>query len=178
MALIIFTFVIFTFLGIYAYYGGFAKIEIKQKALGGETIVYKEIQGDYKQTMDASNEVYYYLLNDLEIETYNGIGIFHDNPKEVAKEKLRSEVGCVIQPKDIARLNESGCRYKIKTLPIEASAVTELPFKGKVSIFIGFFKIYPAIETYIEKYKLANKGSLIEVYDTPNKKTIYRKILK
>lgn len=164
-------------LGIYAYYGGFAKIDIKQESLGGETIVYQEVQGDYKQTMVASNEIYYYLLNDLKIETFEGIGIFYDNPQEVEKDKLRSEVGCIIEAKDIERLRESGCKYKIKTLSVKPTIVVEFPFKGQMSIFVGMFKIYPAIEKYIQKYNLPKDGPLIEIYDTPNKKTTYRKVL-
>ena len=169
--------IIFVILGIYAYYGGFSKTNIKQETVGGETIVYKEVLGNYKQTMDASNEVYDYLLHDLKIETYKGIGVFYDNPREVSEDKLRSEVGCIIESKDIALLNESECKYKIKTLAVKPSITTELTFKGKLSIFIGFLKIYPAIEAYIKKHELSNDGPLIEIYDTPKQKTIYQKIL-
>lgn len=160
---------------IYAYYGGFSKINIKMKTAGGETIVYQEVQGDYNQTMTASNEIYDYLLNDLKIETNKGVGIFHDNPKEVPKEKLRSDIGCIIEPQDIERLNKCGCKYKVMILPIEKVMITEFPFKGKPSIFIGMLKIYPAIEKYTKAHNIPSNNPLVEIYDIPNSKTIYRK---
>lgn len=159
----------------FAYYGGFEKIVIRKDTLGGETIVYKAVTGDYKQTMAVSDEVYNYLLNDLKIETFQGIGIFYDDPKKVSKENLTSEIGCVISTKDITRLKESGCKYQIKTLPVENCITTEFPYKGMPSILIGLVKVYPAIEKYINVNNLTNDSPLIEIYDVPNKKTIYRK---
>ena len=175
MILIILSVVFLLLLSAFAYYGGFEKIVIKKDTLGGETIVYKTIKGDYKQTKEASDEVYDYLLNELKIETFQGIGIFYDDPKKVSKENLRSEIGCVITPEDLARLKESGCTYAIKTLPVEACITTEFPYKGMPAILIGMIKVYPAIEKYIKEHQLSNESPLIEVYDIPNKKTIYRK---
>lgn len=174
IALLIF----FVAFGAYSYYGGLAKIHMKVEDLGGEMIVYKEVKGDYKQTKPVTDEVYNYLLNELKIETYKGIGIFYDDPKIVAKEQLRSEIGCVIESKDIERLNENNCTYAIKTLPVKSAIVTELPFKGLISILIGIVKVYPAIRKYIDEHNLANGGYLVEVYDIPNQKTVYRKILE
>lgn len=162
-------------LGVYAYYGGFSKIKIKMETAGGETIVYQEVQGDYSQTMTVSNEIYDYLLNELKIETYKGIGVFHDNPREVSKQNLRSDIGCVIEPQDIERLDKDGCKYKIMTLPVEKVLIAEFPFKGKLSVFIGMLKIYPAIEKYTQKHSLTSNSPLVEIYDIPNSKTIYRK---
>ena len=175
MILIIFGTIACLLLCAFAYYGGFEKIVIRKDTLGGETIVYKAVTGDYKQTMAVSDEVYIYLVNELKIEATQGIGVFYDDPKKVSKKNLRSEIGCVITPKYLTLLNKSECKYQIKTLPVESCITTEFPYKGLLSILIGSIKIYPAIEKYIKENKRTNDSPLIEIYDIPNKKTIYRK---
>lgn len=75
-------------------------------------------------------------------------------------------------------MNESGCKYNRITLPVETNIVVEFPFKCKISIFVGMIKIYPAIEKYIKKHNINDKGALVERYDIPNKKTIYRMVVK
>ncbi len=164
-------------LSIYAYLGGFTSIKVRSEVTGGEVIVYKEVRGNYKQTPDITNEIYYYLLNELGIETYKGIGIFYDNPKEVEAKELRSESGCVIEAVDVERLSSDKCKYRIQTLPTDTVITAELPFKGAFSIFMGFMKVYPAIEKYAHTHNMGN-GPIIEIYDVPNKKIIYRKLTK
>lgn len=36
-------------------------------------------------------------------------------------------------------------------------------------------KVYPAIEKYVEINGCKNEGSVMEIYDVPNKKIVYRK---
>lgn len=138
-------------LGLYAYLGGFSEIKVSTQKSGGETIVYQEVTGDYKQTKAITNKIYYYLLHKLKIEANRGIGIFYDNPKEIAKDKLRSEIGCIIKSKDTNRLSVNECMYKTKVLLSEDYATAELPLKNGLSIFIGFIKVYPALDKYISE---------------------------
>lgn len=161
-------------IGIYGYYGGFYDVIIRTEIVGGEMIVCKKVTGDYKQTSSVTNEVYNYLLNDLKIQTYKGIGIFYDNPKQVKKEELRSEAGCVIEPEDVDKLDTILCKYEIKQLPCRESAVTEFPFKGGMSIWIGLIKVYPKLEKQVNVHGLPNQP-VVEIYDIPNKKIKYRK---
>ncbi|MDR0230510.1 MAG: GyrI-like domain-containing protein [Dysgonamonadaceae bacterium] len=159
---------------VYAYYGGFKTITFRVEEQGGETIVYEEMIGDYSQTPKVQDKVYHALLNDEKIETTKGFGIYYDNPKEVEKSKLRSEIGCIVEGLDstaIAKLTE---KYKVKTLPKSNCIVTEFPYKGVVSVFIGIMKVYPAFEKYCKQHGLSN-SPMIEIYDIPNKKIIYRK---
>lgn len=173
--IVIVAIVVIAILSIYAYFGGFNSIKVKTEVTGGEVIVYKEVKGNYKQTPDITNEIYYYLLNELGIETYKGIGVFYDNPKEVEEKKLRSESGCIIEARDIERLNSDKCKYKIQILPTDTVITAELLFKGTLSIFMGFIKVYPAIEKYAQTHNMGN-GPIIEIYDVTNKKIIYRKL--
>ncbi|CUN28828.1 Uncharacterised protein [Bacteroides thetaiotaomicron] len=187
MTIIIVSIIVFTAIAIYAFLGGFRKVKFQIEMSGGETIVYKDVSGDYRQTPSVTNEVYNYLLNELKIETNKGIGIFYDNPKKV-KEKvktnesvigyiMRSESGCVIEPKDTIRLSSMQCKYKIKTLPAQKTLITEFPYKGSSSLLMAMFKIYPALEKYTKVHNLKD-SPIIEIYDVPNKKIIYRKLIE
>ena len=55
--LIVILVVITAVLGLYAYYGGFKKISLQIREEGGETLVYEEVKGDYKNTA-AVMEIY------------------------------------------------------------------------------------------------------------------------
>ncbi len=66
---------------IYTYYGGFKKMEFVISEQGGETLVYENLTGDYKQSPVIMDKVYYSLLNNDKIETYKGFGIYYDNPQ-------------------------------------------------------------------------------------------------
>ena len=158
----------------YAYYGGFSKISFRMDNQGGETIVFESVTGDYSQTPKVSDKIYYALLNEEKIETTKGIGIYFDNPQKVAKDKLRSEIGCIIENADsvtLARLTE---KYQVKTLPQSNFVVAEFPFKGKLSVMFGIMKVYPALDKFCKEHGY-NESPITEIYDVPNKKIIYRK---
>ncbi len=160
--------------GLYSYYGGFYDVKVRTETVGGETMVYKKVTGDYKQTSSVTNEVYNYLLHDLGIETYKGAGIFYDNPKQVKKEELRSEAGCIIEPADIHKLDITLCKYEIKQLPRRESVVAEFPYKGGISVLIGIIRVYPKLEEYVKTHHLP-EHPVVEIYDVPGEKITYRK---
>lgn len=81
----------------YGYYGGFKKIHVETKQAGGEVFVYEEHIGPYSETGKIADKIYYALLNEDKIETFRGCGIFYDNPKQVESDKLRSEIGCILE---------------------------------------------------------------------------------
>ncbi len=160
---------------VFIYYGGFNKIPCHIEKQGGEKLVYKQMTGDYAKSAKLMDEIYYSLLNDYDIETYKGFGIYYDNPKNVEKSKLRSEIGCIIEDKDSSKLTQITEGLSIKTFPERSYIVTEFPGKGKLSIFFGIMKVYPAIEKFVEKNGYKQEGPIMEIYDVPNKKIVYRK---
>lgn len=166
--------VILIAIGFYAYYGGFKKITFDIIEQGGETLVYEDLIGDYRQAGEVSDRVYYSLLNNHNIETYKGFGIYYDNPREVEKSKLRSKVGCILEEKDYDKISELEKSFNIKTYPYKKYLVTEFPYKGNFSIFTGIMRVYPAIHKYIKNNDLKIDGHIMEIYDIPNKKIIYR----
>ncbi len=174
MIVVITVFIMVLLFGLYSYYGGFYNVKVRTETVGGETMVYKKVTGDYKQTSSVTNEVYNYLLHDLGIETHKGVGIFYDNPKLVKKEELRSEVGCIIVSTDIYKLDTMLCKYEMKRLPYRKSAVTEFTYKGGISVLIGLIRVYPKLEEYVKTHNLP-EHPVVEIYDVPGKKIIYRK---
>jgi preprotein translocase subunit SecF len=165
---------IITIIAVYAYYGGFKKINFSVEKQGGEILVYENMIGDYKQTPAVSDKVYYSLLNDYGIVTTKGFGIYYDNPKEVEKSKLRSEIGCIVENLDSVTIDKLSGKFQIKTQPYKNYITTKFPFKGKLSIMFGIMKVYPALEKYLKEQKYPD-SPVMEIYDIPNKKIIYRK---
>lgn len=158
---------------IYAYYGGFKTIKLEVGDAGGETLVYENVIGDYSQTAKISDRVYQSLLHEENIETIKAFGIYYDNPKKVEKDKLRSEVGCIVEGLDSTALQKLSAKYQVKTLPVKHYIITTFPFKGSLSILVGIIKIYPLLNKYFEEQGIA-AGPVMEIYDIPNKKIIYR----
>ncbi|MCL2028343.1 MAG: hypothetical protein FWG79_07645 [Bacteroidales bacterium] len=174
IVLIILAVLVMLFVVVYAYYGGFKKVSFRIEHQGGETFVYENVIGDYSQAGKVSDKVYYTLLNDEKIETTKGIGIFYDNPQKVAKDKLRSEIGCVVENLDSVTLEKLAEKYHVKTLPQSEFVVTEFPFKGKLSVLFGIMRVYPALDRFSKEQGYV-ESPITEIYDIPNKKIIYRK---
>jgi DNA gyrase inhibitor GyrI len=164
-------------LGFAAYWGAFKSIQFRVVEQGGETLVYEEMTGDYRQSGVVMDRVYYSLLNDYKIETFKGFGIYYDNPQKVETSKLRSELGCILEESDIHRLNELEGNFKIKTYPKGKYIVAEFPYKGKLSVIFGIMKVYPALNKYVKNNSFNEDGAIMEIYDTPGKKIVYRKAI-
>ncbi|MEI7619986.1 MAG: GyrI-like domain-containing protein [Candidatus Falkowbacteria bacterium] len=155
------------------YIGFFSKIIVEEKEVGPFVLVYEDHKGDYKGVAQVENDIYYSLLNNYQIETFKGFGIYYDDPKKVAKEDLRSIAGCILEEKDydkIEKLKEDG--LKIKEIPKQNSIVAEFPFKNQFSIIAGVIRVYPELSKYITENNLVN-NEMMEIYDTPTQKIIY-----
>jgi len=165
-------------IAVFGYYGGFKSIDVIITKQGGETVIYKDVTGDYSQTPDVTNEVYEALLNDYKIETTKGVGIFYDNPQKVEKSKLRSRIGCILDSDvDSLTLAKISEKYNVMVLPKAKYIATDFPMKGGLSMLVGIIKAYPALNKYIEDNNIKEDGPVTEIYDVPGKKVIYRKEL-
>jgi DNA gyrase inhibitor GyrI len=171
--LIILGAIIVLLFAVYALNGGFKKIKIRIEEQGGEIMVYENVIGDYMQTPVITEKIYKLLLNDEKIETKKGIGIFYDNPATVEKEKLRSEVGCIVENVDSLTLAMLSEKFLVKTIPVKEYIVTEFPMKGVASIMIGIMRVYPALHQYGEKHGYC-PSAIIEIYDNEAKETTFR----
>lgn len=171
IAIIIFLLLTFLLI-IFSRHGLFADVKITEKIVGPYILLYKKHVGDYKNVGLIMDKIYYDLKDNYHIETTKGFGLYYDNPQNVAKEECRSIVGCIIENKSINDLTNLKNKYGVKEYPASKSVIAEFPYKGKLSIFIGIFKVYPKLSTFIEKQKYP-KTPIMEIYDQPNKTIDY-----
>lgn len=154
------------------YSGLFADIIIKEKKAGPYQLVYLSHKGDYRQTGQIGGEIYYDLLSNYQIETTKGFGIYYDDPDKVKKEDLRSDIGVILNKEDYKKTGKLKKKYKTKRIYISHCLVVEFPFKSKISIILGIYKVYPKIKEYV-KIKEYKSDYVMEVYDIPAKKILY-----
>ena len=175
IALIILGLVVVIVAALFIYYGGLRRVDFTVAKQGGETLVYVGQVGDYSKSAGPIDKMYYSLLNEEGIETFRGFGIYYDNPRKVEKSRLRSEVGNILEDPDPAVLEKLEGRYNIKTLPEKEYIVTEFPYRGKLSIMMGIMKVYPAMNRFVRENGFDEDGWVMEIYDMPGKKIVYRK---
>lgn len=176
ITLIIIGVLLILLLFIYLYHDGFKKISIKIESQGGEIMVYEEVKGSYHQTPKITDKIYHSLLNEDQVKTTKGVGIFYDDPKEVDNDELRSEVGCILPHLNQLTISKLSKKYLLKTIPAKEYLVVEFPFKSSLSVLIGMMQVYPAINDYCIDNEI-KEGPVTEIYDVLNKKIIYRKEL-
>jgi hypothetical protein len=162
---------------LYSWLGGFKKVQFSIRETGGEVLIYESHIGDYKNVGKVIDKMYYALLNDEKVECFRGFGIYYDNPQKVEKSKLRADVGNILENPASEILTQLTPKYKIKTLDKQKYLVAEFPYKNQMSIIIGIMKVYPALNRYISDHNLSEEGYVMEIYDVPGKKIIYRKQL-
>ena len=153
-------------------YGLFASVNITQKNVGPYLLVFKKHIGDYKNVGPVMDEIYYDLKNNYAIETTKGFGLYYDNPQEVNKAELRSIVGCIVEGISAEKFKKISDKYGIKGYPSSKSVFADFPYKGKMSIIIGVFKVYPKLSSYIKEHKY-HRAPVMELYDNPNEKIEY-----
>ena len=163
-------------IGLYAYYGGFAAISPEIRELGGETLVYEPMTGDYGQSAEISDRVYQKLLDDYQIETTRGFGLYYDNPQTTEKELLRADVGCILES-DFEKTAVLKNDFEIRQYPEGTYLTAEFPYKGMPSILIGIMKVYPVLNGYLEENGYRVDSPALEIWDLPNQRIMYRREL-
>lgn len=170
----LFVFLIVCIVGLASYLGIFKTIIFQETEVGPFKLVYEEYVGDYKNTPIIQDRIYKSLLDEFKIETTKGFGIYYNDPATTHKDKLFSEIGCILEEKDYGKISEIEAKFKVKDYPKQKAVVTEFAFKNKLSVMIGIFKVYPALAKYITD-KGISPSEIMEIYDVPNKKIVYIK---
>lgn len=156
--------------GLY-YFGIVQKIQINEQEIGPFKVAYETHLGDYSEVGAVQEKIFQSLVSDG-INTTRGFGIYYDNPDEVKKEDLRSEVGVIIDEKDYSKVNVLRGRYNIKDIARSKSIVATFPYRNKFSIMLGIFRVYPKLNEYIEDKGYA-ESPVMEIYDLKNQKIYY-----
>jgi len=162
---------------LYVYYGGTKKIKTVKTLAGGEMLAFREVNGNYRQSGPVSDDVYKQLTN-LGIETFRGFGIYYDDPRKVPEENLRSEVGCIIETKDLDKLDQIKEILQVKILMEKQYLSAEFPYHNPFSSFMGILKVHPVLEKEAKAINQDYAGFIMEIWDIPNKKIKYLKEIK
>ena len=169
---IIVIFIVTVMIIILSWYGLFTPVKITQREAGPYLLVYQKHLGDYKNVGPIMDKIYNDLKENYHIETTKGFGIYFDNPQNVTTDQLRSIAGCIIEGNNVKDLGNLRHKYGVKEYPLSRSIIAEFPYKGKISVFIGIFKVYPRLAAYITQQKHP-QNPIMEIYDQPNRKIEY-----
>jgi len=151
--------------------GLFYKVQVTEGVTGPYTIVYVEQTGDYAKAAQAGNTVYQVLMAEYGINTTKGFGIYYDDPAKVAKDKLRSEIGCILEPSDSGKA-KAITKFKVRTLEAKNSLIASHPFTNPFSIILGISKVYPEFSKKLGGQPSGYTYSM-EIYDMPARTTTY-----
>jgi len=157
--------------GYLAYLGVFNSLTVSEKVMDPYTIAAERFVGPYSKTGEVFNKVH----STLRIAGVNGtlgLGIYYDDPQTVPADKLRSDCGEVINPKDTVKLKIFK-ELKIMTINKSRAVITEFTIKSPLSYMVGPMKAYPALVAYIQKNNLKINSAMYEIYDMPENKIIY-----
>lgn len=155
-------------LGVFAYSGGFQSIEVKEGSSEAHLIVgfrhqgpFHEIGEKFKMAQDMGTQLMMYRDS--------AIGIYFDDPGEVAEDSLRSFAGIVVKDSTQAKAfmgYAKGKGQEAILMRIEAGKTAYVNFQTNtaLSYMIGPFKCYPAIGEYLMKKGDEGKKSVYEIY--------------
>ncbi|MCW8965157.1 MAG: GyrI-like domain-containing protein [Candidatus Pacearchaeota archaeon] len=164
-------FIIIIFFLVLYYLGVISQIKIAEENSGPFKVIYKNYIGDYGDISNIHTEISEALKSNG-INTTKSFGIYYDNPDEVEKSQLRSEVGFILNDEEYDELKSIQIDYNLKIIPISKNIVIHFPYRGKISILIATFKVYPKLNNYIEE-KGYTSSPIMEIYDSKNQEIIY-----
>lgn len=159
-------------LAVLAYSGMFRKVEVVEQDIEAMTIVYKEHRGQYYEVGPTMDEVYDGLM-EMGIETYKGVGIYYGDPDEVAPEDLHSDVGSILEEGDLDKVEQIKEKFSVTEIPAQKALVVKFPMNTMLSYMIAPMRVYPAFSEYLEARGIPEPETGIEIYDVPNKESLY-----
>lgn len=154
-----------------AYMGVFSTPKVTRQKIGPYTLVYEEYTGPYSDTGKVIKRVYD-SCTAVGVVTSKGFGIYLNNPKMTEPDKLQSEIGCVLEEKDLDKAGLLQKKFKVKVWPASDCLVAEFPIRNDLSYMIGPLKVYPELNKALAAEK-AKLGAAMELYDVPAKKILY-----
>ena len=160
--------------GFLFYMGMLSNYEIQKREIGPFNYVYEPYVGPYPETGKVGMEIYNSLKDDG-IDSEIGLGIYFDNPEVTPSNQLRSEMGSVLTDSDYEKLPSFADKYDYKIVPKTNSLVVEFPIRNFLSYMMGPMKVYPLMESYMEKngYVVTEEDVGIEIYDMEKNVIIY-----
>ncbi|MBC7419999.1 MAG: AraC family transcriptional regulator [Bdellovibrio sp.] len=162
------------FLYLFQYTGAFKSVNIAIDQRGPYTIVYKEHTGAYHRIVSSIEEVEKWS-REQGLKCRLSFGEYFDDPSAIEEGRLKSRGGCLIDP---LVKEENTVLEKVKaSLPADFKIDVIAETKAVVALFsgapgIGPLKVYPKANDFIVKNKLTKKGSVIEIYEVFDSKSM------
>lgn len=151
--------------------GVFSTLVAQEKVMGPYNFVYTTFVGDYRKVTREYIKIHS-SLKGLGIKIKTALTVYYDDPRYVLRKELRSDVGLVLEEKDLARLSEIEKLFQYKIIPAKESVVAEFPIKNFLSYAVGHLKAYPFLKKYAAGKNLKME-MFYEVYDSQAKKIYY-----
>ncbi len=162
------------------YMGLFLSLEVKETSKGPWYLLYQKYQGDYAKIGPLFEKIRAFA--DKEGIAYEAMfGIYYDDPKKTAKEKLRAEAGLMLDAEGFALYQKNFAKSLIdhkpiffKELPLRDYIAVHFPFRNMLSIWLGVLKAYPTLDKYAKqkgypeyeyKEKDYQKNFAMEIYE-------------
>jgi len=126
------------------YNGLFREIHVVEKEVPGYSLMTLDFKGPYHQI----GETFERLKSTCEQHNIKQdfIGIYFDNPDEVAEEDLRSKACVIVNSGDSAKLAALGC--SAYQLPAGSALTVDWHYTNGIEMLIGIFKSYATLGEY------------------------------
>ncbi|MBL7555207.1 MAG: GyrI-like domain-containing protein [Bdellovibrionaceae bacterium] len=147
--------------------GFFKDVIIAEQPMPEMHLVYLEHVGPYHKILDSLEKVEAWAKT-ANVDCSKSFGHFLDDPEVVEHERLRSDVGCIIDQIK----NDLPDGFKTKTIPAAKYFVAE----SMGSPAIGPMKVYPKARQQFTQRNLTPPEDVLEIYhriDENTMKTLY-----
>ena len=153
------------------YLGVFSTPKVVEQKIGPFTLVYEEYTGPYS----GSGTVMARISRELKAEGISisrGFGIYLNNPNTTVPDQLKSDLGFILENKDLARVKDLKKKFKVMKWEAKDCLVAEFPLRNDLSYMVGPMKAYPELNKAIKAggYKM---GGCLEIYDMPAMKILF-----
>lgn len=141
---------------VYAWWGGFNHVDIRQEVRGPYTYVYLEHTGDYSKLPDVAEEVRS-LLKDGKVTHGLPITLLYSNPDLVDVGKRKSRTGYLIAPGTPVRP------------PLQIDSVSARPVliaQVRAGPLIAPSRAYPALDGYLQGRGEGIRMPTLEIYES------------
>lgn len=140
---------------IYAWWGGFSPVDIKEGMRGPYTYAYLEHSGDYSKLPDVANEVRG-LLMDSKVAYGLPITVLYSNPDLVDVGKRRSRTGYLVAADVKVR-----APLQIDSVPTRPVLIAQV----RAGRLLAPSRAYPALDHYLQASGGGIRMPTVEIYE-------------
>ena len=140
--------------------GGHKRVHLETKEIPKAAALFTEHLGPYHQVNSSIVKVETWAMKN-NIPCQKTFGVYLDDPNTSDETRLRSEVGCLLEGIEAISIASELPEW-LQTKAYPAGKYVIATFTGAPSI--GPFKVYPAVDEYIQKERLTKIAPPMEIY--------------